>query len=797
MHKSVKLLPSRLLGAALLAIGLAATGGGVMLVTLGGSPYYLASGLAVVLCGVLVWRGDGRGGWVYGVFLGLTLPWAIWEVGFDDWQLVARLLGPAVIGLLFALPAVHRRLGRGSRAAAGVSLATLMFVVASFFHSPMEIAATSRVAYSPVMAPGKLGEWPIWGRDNAGTRFAPLTQITPANVSRLKLAWQFDTGVDATAQPTPSAMEPTPLMVDGRMYFCTQTNVVIALDPETGRQAWRFDPKVDPVGGSVVRTCRGVAYADAAPGLADGQAPFCARRILTATFGAQLIALDSQTGRPCPGFGTGGFVDLKQGLGPVLPGFYYVSSAPVIVRGTVVVGGWVADNVSTHEPSGVVRGFDVVTGRLRWAWDLGNPANSHGPAPGQWYTKSTPNSWAPMSTDELLGLVFVPTGNATPDHFGAQRSPASDKFSSSIVALDAATGAVRWTFQTAHHDLWDYDVGSQPTLIDLPGPHGSIPALVQPTKRAELFVLDRRNGKPLTQVRELVVAQNGKAPEERLSPTQPFSTGMPELSGGRLSERDMWGMTPLDQLFCRIRFRQLRYDGPATPPGLTESIVWPSIGGGMNWGGVAYDPERHLLLVNSLYYASLIRLVPRAETDRTLAAAASAGIHGSSHSTANFDLPQPMSGTPYGAKLRGFVTPLGTLCLAPPYGRLTAIDMSTRQILWQRPLGTMRDSGPFGLHSGLPIPMGMPGFGGALTTRSGLTFIGSAKERSFRAFATESGQELWNVHMPASGNANPMTYLGPKSGRQFVVIAATGHGTLQSMPYGRTIQAYALPVEGQ
>lgn len=797
MQKSVRLWPSRILAGLLLVIGMTAAVGGGMLLALGGSPYYFAGGLAVALAGLLTWRGDGRGGWLYGAFVALTVPWAVWEVGFDDWQLVARLLGPAVIGLLFALPAIRRRSGRGSAAAAIVSLTTLLLVTACFFHSPMEVAANWRVSYDPVTIAGKPGEWPVWGRDAAGTRFSPLTRITPANVNRLRPAWQFDTGVEPTTQTTPSAMETTPLMVDGKIYLCTQTNVVFALDPETGRAVWRFDPKVDPAGGSVVRTCRGVAYHDAAPGLADGKAPFCARRVLTATFGAQLIALDSQTGRPCPGFGAGGFVDLKQGLGPVLPGLYYVSSAPAIVRDTVIVGGWVADNVSTHEPSGVVRGFDVVTGKLRWAWDLGNPANNHGPAPGQRYTPSTPNSWAPMSTDEALGLVFVPTGNATPDHFGAQRSPASDKFSSSIVALDAATGAVRWSFQTARHDLWDYDVGSQPTLIDFPGPHGLIPALVQPTKRAELFVLDRRTGNPLTQVRELPVAQNGKAPDERLSPTQPFSTGMPEFSGGRLSERDMWGMTPLDQLYCRIRFRQLRYDGPATPPGFTESILWPSIGGGMNWGGVAYDPERHLLLVNTLYYASLIRLVPRADADRAIAAAASAGSRGGSHSVANFDLPQPMSGTPYGAKLRGFVTPFGTLCQAPPYGRLTAIDMNTRRILWQRPFGTMRDSGPFGIHSGLPIPMGMPGFGGALTTRSGLTFIGSAKERSFRAFATESGQELWSARMPASGNANPMTYIGPKSGRQFVVIAATGHGTLQSMPYGRMIEAYALPVDGR
>ena len=241
-------------------------------------------------------------------------------------------------------------------------------------------------------------------------------------------------------EPTPSPLQATPLMVDGKLFFCTQTNVVFALDPETGKQAWRFDPKVDPTGGSVVRACRGVSYHDGAPGLANGTAPFCARRIITATFSAKLIALDSQTGKPCPTFGTGGFVDLKEGQGEVVPGFYYVSSAPAIVRGTIVVGGWVADNVSTDEPSGVIRGYDVDTGKRRWAWDAGNPGNHNGPPAGQWYTRSTPNSWAPMSVDEQLGLVYVPTGNATPDHFGGLRSAASLKYGSSVVALDAASG---------------------------------------------------------------------------------------------------------------------------------------------------------------------------------------------------------------------------------------------------------------------------------------------------------------------------------------------------------------------
>lgn len=783
--------PSRILAVLLLAIGIAVAGGGAMLVFLGGSPYYVIGGIAVAVCGVWAWRRDGRAGWLYAAFIAITALWAVWEVGLDAWQLTPRIFGPAVIGLFFALPSLRRSMGRGSTVAALASLAGLLLVTGSFFQSQMEVSASGAVSQTPVALTGNPDEWPSWGRDSAGSRFSPLTQITPANVGKLKRVWQFDTGIDPMKQPTPSPMQATPLMVDGKLFFCTQTNVVFALDPETGKEAWRFDPKVDPTGGSVVRTCRGVSYHDGAPGVANGQAPFCARRIITATFGAQLIALDSQTGKPCPDFGQGGFVDLKQGMGTVESGFYYVSSAPAIVRDTIVLGGWVADNISTDEPAGVVRGFDVNTGKLRWAWDAGNPGNRNGPLPGQWYTRSTPNAWAPMSSDENLGLVYVPTGNPTPDHFGGFRSPASLKYGSSIVALDAVTGDVRWSFQTAHNDLWDYDVASQPTLFDFPGPNGPIPALVQPTKRAELFVLDRRTGTPLTKVAEKPVPTAGAVPEERVSPTQPFSVGMPDMTGGVLTERSMWGMTPLDQLWCRIRFRQLRYDGHATPPGLKESLIWPSIGGGMNWGGVSYDPVRRLMLVNTLYYPTLIYLVPRAETDRRIAAAKAKSAD--SHATANFDVPQPMAGTPYGAKLQGFVTPFDTLCTAPPYGRITAIDMTTQKIRWQRPVGTMRDSGPFGIHSGLPIPMGMPGFGGSLVTRSGLTFFGAQKERTFRAFSTETGEELWATRMPASGNANPMTFTGPRSGRQFIVIAATGHVTSQSLPLGRTIEAYALP----
>ena len=772
-------LTSRIVGGLLLLIGTAIALGGVRLLTLGGSPYYLVGGLATAVAGWFTWRARATGGAIYAGFLLVTLLWSLWEVGFNGWQLMPRMIGPAVFGLAFLLPGIHRAMGRMALAPALVGLSMIaLTLAASLGAGPDDVAAVT-LPIQPVTTPGKDGEWAEFGRDAAGTRFSPLAQITPANVAGLKPAWTFHTGVVQDAMKSP--LEATPIMVGGLLTLCTQTNVVIALDPETGREVWRFDPKVDPAGASTVTTCRGVAHYSA-PGAAD-----CPERIVTATFDSRLIALDARTGLPCTGFGQNGTVDLKQGMGEVLPGFSYVSSAPQIVRGKIVVGGWVADNQSTDEPSGVIRGFDAVTGAFAWAWDAGNLANAKGPPPGEWYTRSTPNSWAPMSADEALGLVYVPTGGSAPDHFGAHRSAASLKYGSSIVALDAATGAVKWSFQTTHNDLWDYDVPAQPTLFEASIDGKTVPALAQATKRGELFLLDRRTGVPLARVEELPVPQRGRVPEERLSPTQPFSTGMPSFGGERLTEKLMWGLTPLDQLWCRIRFRQLRYDGPLTPPGLDESLIYPSIGGGQNYGGVAIDPERGVMIVNSLYYGTIAQMVPRAETDRLLADAK--GMH-------DWSLPLPMAGTPYGIRMSGLLSPLNVPCQAPPFGTLHAVDLKTRKLLWSRPFGTTQDSGPLGISLGLALPMGMQNFGGAMTTRSGLTFIGSVKERALRAFDTASGKELWKARLPASANANPMTYTSPTSGRQFVVVAAGGHVNMQSMPLSDSFVAFALPATG-
>ena len=613
-------------------------------------------------------------------------------------------------------------------------------------------------------------DWPAWGRDIGGTRYSPLEQITSDNVSRLHVAWVARTGINTVSDP--SNLEVTPLKVGDALYLCTSDAVFMALDADTGQRRWSFDPKADST--LPYRHCRGVVYFEA-PGVQGA----CAARIIGASGDAALWAVDAATGLPCQDFGNHGRVDLARGMGPFQKGFYYVSSPPTLVRGKVVVGGWVSDNQFVGEPSGVIRAFDARTGTFAWAWDLGRPGVHTEPGTGETYTKGTPNSWGPGSADEQLGLVFLPMGNATPDYLSAHRTPEMNRFASSVVALDAETGELRWSFQATHDDVWDYDVASQPSLFDLRIPGGTVPALMQPTKTGQFYLLDRRTGQPLARVEEKPVPQ-GPVPGERLSATQPFSTGMPSTVGPTLHESDMWGLTPFDQLWCRIRFRQMRYEGMYTPPSVQGSISLPGHFGGMNWGGVSVDPVRQIMLVNSNQIANTTQLIPRAEADRMNipVGPATTGIYA-------------QQGTPYAAIAVAFLSPIGMPCQQPPYGSLMAVDLGTRQILWQKPFGTARDSGPLGLASHLPLTMGVPNVGGSILLRSGVAFIAASQERAIRALDITSGKELWQARLPAGGQATPMTYMSARSGRQFVVVAAGGSLSMSSKT-GDYIVAFAL-----
>ncbi|WP_309090361.1 membrane-bound PQQ-dependent dehydrogenase, glucose/quinate/shikimate family [Phenylobacterium sp.] len=762
-------------------VGLAILAGGVQLAMLGGSPYYLAAGVAIVAtAGLLVLRRP-LAGLVYAALLVATLVWAFWESGFQFWPLLPRLFAPAVLGLIVALTLLATPKGRPrGRAllavllASGVTLAVLGAAIPGTFSQGQAKTAKAPL-FQPLPAAGG-SDWRYYGRDPGGQRYAPFDQINAGNVKALKVAWTVRTG----AKPMRGSEDQnTPLQVGDTVYLCTPTNVVIAVDADTGRERWRADPKVKP---HFWNRCRGVGYYEtaAARTLPPGQpAALCDRRIISSTIDARLIAYDAATGARCPAFGEGGVVDLKTGMGEVRGNFYFQTSTPTVAGDRIIIGGWVTDNQELQEPAGVVRAFDAVTGELVWAWDLGNPAITKLPPDGQTYTRGTPNVWSTPAFDEALGLVYLPTGNATPDYWGSHRSSASDRYNSSVVALDIATGRERWRFQTVHHDVWDYDVPSQPMLADVPvAGGGTKPALIQLTKRGQVFVLDRATGQPIHRVVEKPTPQN-PAPGEWVSPTQPYSVDMPTVGLTRLSEKMMWGSTPIDQMLCRISFKKARYDGDFTPPGVDRpSIQYPGNGGGQNWGSGAFDARRGLLIVPEMRMPQTVQLVrtndPKVATGRMK------------------DRPaQSLGAIPYDAENGWMLGPLFTPCLQPPSGTLTAIDVTTRKIVWQVPAGTAETSGPLGIASGLKIPVGTFGLGGPVTTAGGLTFHASTTDPYLRAYDNGTGKLLWQAKLPVGVGGTPMTYVSPKTGKQYVVVSAGGARLTKQK--GDYVIAYALP----
>lgn len=744
MFKKLRFLPIALavMGAALSYLGFA-------LLSLGGSFYYLLAGVVFIACAVLVWRGDSRGALLYGGFLLFTYLWSIYEVGLDAWALAPRVALFTVLGLWFLMPRVRRILNDGEptplrelRAtpfvAAGAGLFLLVLLIAN---RGWEVGTPSAAGSGNAFEPDQ--GWAHYGSSKRGTRFAPSAQINRDNVASLERAWTARTGV-------PGAFKGTPVQVDDGLYLCTGQNVILALDPDDGSERWRFDPEIETARIGFWDTCRGLTWY-AAP--TPNPQTDCADRLFTATTDARLIAVDKDSGRPCSGFGERGEVNLLEGMGEVKPGYYFVTSPPTIANDVLVLGGWVLDNQETEEPSGVVRGFDPMTGELVWAWDMGREDRPGLPPRGEVYTRGTPNVWSLTSADEELGLIYVPTGNATPDYFGGHRDENMERYASSIVALDARSGRVRWHFQTTHHDIWDYDVPSQPTLVDIPIDGVTRKAVIVPTKRAEIFVLDRETGEPLTEVAELPVPQTD-VPEEYTVPTQPFSVGMPSFAERRLREADMWGITPFDQAACRIQFKSLRYEGPLTPPSTRGTLYYPGVGGGMNWGSVAVDEVNQLMVVNALHMPSVVRLIPRDEISEGM----------------GFGIGGAQRGTPYGVYSFFFLSPLFAPCLRPPYGELAVVDLASQELLWRRPLGTAREQGPLGIPSRLPLSMGMFYNAGSAVTGGGLIFNGGVTDSTMRAIDLFTGEELWTDDLPGSSTATPMSYVSPVTGQQYVIV---------------------------
>ncbi|MFA6116759.1 MAG: membrane-bound PQQ-dependent dehydrogenase, glucose/quinate/shikimate family [Sphingomonas sp.] len=763
---------SYLVALILLAAGLALLVPGLALLGIGGSAYYAVVGLAAIGTAILAARRKPAVALAYAALLFGTTLWGLWEVGLDPWALMPRLVFWIVGGIAVALVCAA---SRAERRALWVSIgsATGVFLIAWILHSPFE-AGPARWSGQP-RAVAANGDWAHYGNSQGGSRFSPLAEITPANVTGLERAWTFRSGLTMPGGKRKGGLQVTPLMVDGVLYGCTAFSSVFALDPVTGKQLWRHDPKLAENSGGHP-ACRGIAFFRAPAGVAE-----CSTRLILGTIDNRLIALDAKTGKPCTSFGEGGATSLQDGIGDFQKRWSHPTSPPTIVNGVAVIGAYVADNQATKVPPGVIRGYDAVTGKIRWAFDPGRPNDQRPLPPGQNYTPSTPNSWTLFSGDDALGLVYIPMGNGSPDFVGGQRSPETERVTSSLVALDGATGAVRWTFQAVRHDLWDYDLAAQPVLVDFPTGNGTTPGLILPTKTGQLFVLDRRTGKPLIKVEERQVPRS-TLPGERGSPTQPFAVGMPDVAGKPLEELDMWGLTPFDQLWCRIQFRRAHYEGMFTPPRLGPTLRYPGELGGIDWGSVSVDESRGLLIVNSNHMADRDELITRAQ-------ARAEGLVVKSDPKTHSAPGAPMEGTPYAIHWGPFMSGLQVPCQRPPYGYLTAIDLKTRKILWMRTLGDSRNSGPWGFGLGLPLPLGAPNIGGSIATASGLIFIAATQDEMFRAVDTGTGKILWQDKLPVSGHATPMSYRG-RDGHQYVVIAAGG-GSLRDRP-GDYFIAYRL-----
>ncbi len=621
------------------------------------------------------------------------------------------------------------------------------------------------------------GGWPAYGGAPGGGQYSALRQIDSTNVARLKLLWTFRTGElgAGAVRPKQLTFEANPILAEGRLVVATARNTVFALDPASGRELWRFDAK--PARARYAEmAARGVSSwvdAGAAPG------SVCRQRIFFGTLDARLIALDGATGVPCPGFGDAGAVNLKTGIRIRDAGDYLVTSPPAIAGNVVVVGSAIGDNRAVLLEEGVVRGFDARSGAQRWAWDPipreAAAAVAGGWQPAQAATTGAANAWAPMAVDTARDLVFVPTGSASPDFYGGTRLGAN-RDANSLVALRGASGEVVWRQQLVHHDLWDYDLASQPVLAELTIDGTPRAAVLQATKMGMLFVFDRATGEPLYPLQERVVPASD-VPGEAAAPTQPFPPAALIFTRQTAVTPDAaWGFTPLDRWLCRRKIAALRSEGIYTPPSLKGTILAPGYGGGVNWGGLAFDPQHQRVIVATMQVPMVVTLLARAPVDALAEMQASGKFKDSEFA--------PMSGAPYGLRREALLSPLGVPCTAPPWGQLVAIDLAPQpRQRWVQPIGTTAMKAP------IALALGMPFMGGPVATAGGLVFMAGTTDDRFRAYDIESGRTLWETQLPAGGNATPAVF--EVGGRQIVVIAAGGHGGLGTTR-GDYLLAFAL-----
>jgi quinoprotein glucose dehydrogenase len=609
--------------------------------------------------------------------------------------------------------------------------------------------------------------------------FAAQTQITPDNVATLQAAWHYRTGeVDADKPPAAWTWQARPLLVEDALVLCTPENRLVAIDAATGEERWRFDPQLDlGLPQPYQYNCRG------APGLwHDTAAPagaLCKHRFISQTLDHRLFAVDADSGRPCPDFGDNGQVKAFDGIPMPHPDQIRLVSTPLVVGDVVVLGSAITDNVYTRGPRGTVQGFDARTGRRVWTFDpIPNTAEQADPQdwdPALASSIGAANVWTLMAADSALGLVYLPTSSAAADHYAPER-PGDNRHANSVVALHAATGAIAWSRQLVHHDLWDYDLPAQPMLIDYPLDGKPVPALLQNTKQGLVFILDRRDGTPLVAIEERPVPTDGLAGEQ-VAPTQPFPVGMPALAPLGMREDELWGLTFWDKRACRRRFRALRAGGVFEPPGRKGTIFRPPfVGGAVNWGGASFNPDSAVMIAPVISMPSIVTLRKHPPADAAEA----------SYSFVDGPVPLPSLDSELQAVLEVFLSPLGAPCSKPPWHELVALDTVAKRILWRVPLGTTARHAPLGI----AFKWGAPGPGGPLSTAGGVTFVGASLDGRARAFDSTDGRELWSQELPTGAHSFPVSY--SVGDRQYVVFVAGGHAILGSEP-GDHVVAYTLP----
>lgn len=812
---------------ALLALfGAALTYAGMRLVLVGGTPYYILTGLAVIISAALLIMKKPVGFWLFALTSLATLIWAIYESGANGWAYIPRLgwlIAASIVMLLF-WPVARKALPVrpvGWFVVNGVSpvIMLALILIQITWPSSVKTLSADQLANSrpeingrdAVVSPdgnvaGSHNEtnWTAYAGSNLGNHYSSAAQINVSNVAQLQQVWDFRHGDNKPAGSSVKYRnEATPLKVGNSLYMCTPSQQIVSFDAETGKENWRFDSKVSKDSLNYIGAiCRGVSYyetpasaAQAAPEVAGD----CRTRIVWGTVDMRLGAVDAKTGTACEAFGTNGFVDLSRGVGKFRPGSISISSAPLVSRGNIIVGAMVIDSDVRPAPSGVIRAFDAVSGQMKWAWDLGRPANdqviTQEPDGENTYTLSTPNAWGPMSGDDELGLVYVALGNPAGDFYGGTRTPEEEKYGSALVALNVETGQERWHFQTVHHDLWDYDLSPQPNLADFPDDTGKLrPAVIQGTKSGHLYVLDRATGESLIPLTDVPVPQ-GTAPGDHTSPTQPVALGtFPNTIGepGKdievLTEASTWGLTPFDQIACRMDFRKARYEGIFTPPIVgQETLVYPGHHGGMNWGGFSVDVKRGLMVINTQRLPYLQNTIERS----VMESLGAKSFQDSPGQTKGYRLQQ---GQAYGATKTPWLSVLNQPCIAPPWGYLAAIDLKKRDVVWTQPYGTGYDSGPMGIPSRTKFQIGVPSDATGLSTAGGITVIGAALDNFIRAYNTETGELIWEQRLPAGNQAAPMTYI--QNGRQYIVAVVGGHDLIPTK-LGDHVIAWALPAQGQ